>query len=64
MKRVTILARHHKPLGDVVDAYKCLVCGTSLVVNADAQTFRNPPPLECKRCPSQPDMQAGRYVAV
>lgn len=52
-----------KPLRGVIDVYKCLACGGTIAVNADAQTFRNPPPLECKRCPGQPDMQAGRYYS-
>lgn len=55
--------RKPKPLGGVIDAYKCLSCGQTIAVNADSQTFRNPPPLECKRCPGQPDMQAGRYYS-
>ena len=60
------MIRHHsrrspKPLGDAIDVYKCLRCGDTLAVNADAQTFHTAPPLECKACPGQPDMQAGRY---
>lgn len=58
------ILRSPKPLGGVIDAYKCLRCGTSLAVNADSRTFRQPPPLECKRCPGEPDMQARRYYAV
>lgn len=42
--------RSIKPLRGVIDVYKCLRCGDTLAVNADAQTFREPPPLECKAC--------------
>jgi DNA-directed RNA polymerase subunit RPC12/RpoP len=52
------------PLGDAIDVYKCLSCGHVFATNADAQTFRNAPPLECDHCPGNPDMQAGRYYAV
>jgi DNA-directed RNA polymerase subunit RPC12/RpoP len=53
-----------RPLRGVIDVYKCLHCGDTMAVNADAQTFREPPPMECKACPGEPDMQSGRYYAV
>lgn len=55
--------RAPKPLGGVIDVYKCMRCGATEVQNADAQTFREPAPLECQRCPGQPDMQGGRYYS-
>lgn len=58
-----LIQRKIKPLRGVIDVYKCLRCGTTVAVNADAQTFSNPAPLECKDCPGQPDMQAGRYYS-
>jgi DNA replicative helicase MCM subunit Mcm2 (Cdc46/Mcm family) len=55
--------RKPKPLKGVIDVWKCLECGYTVAQNADAQTFSGPAPLECKRCPGQPDMQAGRYYS-
>lgn len=52
------------PLGEDIDAYRCLSCGRTFATNADAQTFRSSPPLECDGCPGSPDMQAVRYKAV
>lgn len=61
--RIGTVFRRAKPLRGVIDVYKCLSCGATLAVNADSQTFSKPPPLECKSCPGQPDMQAGRYYS-
>lgn len=62
-----IIRRHArrapKPLAGVIDVWKCLRCGATVAQNADSQTFSNPAPLECKECPGQPDMQAGRYYS-
>ena len=55
--------RKPAPLGGCIDVYKCLLCGDTLAVNADGQTFGTSPPLECQGCPGQPDMQAGRYYS-
>jgi DNA-directed RNA polymerase subunit RPC12/RpoP len=64
---MSIVRRHSrrrpKPLGGVIDVYRCLSCGKTIAVNADAQTFSAPPPLECKDCRGEPDMQAGRYYS-
>jgi hypothetical protein len=56
-------ARKPKPLGGCIDVYKCLRCGYTVAQNADGETFRNAAPLECQRCPGEPDMQAGRYYS-
>jgi transcription elongation factor Elf1 len=55
--------RKPKPLGGVIDVWQCLRCNNTVASNADAKTFRNAPPLECKRCPGEPEMQAGRYYS-
>lgn len=64
MSRFGSFGRQIKPLRGVIDVYKCLRCGRTIAVNADSETFSQPPPLECKQCAGQPDMQAGRYYAV
>lgn len=53
--------RRPKPLGGCIDVYKCPACGDTRAVNADGETFRSPPPHECRRCGI--DMQAGRYYS-
>lgn len=55
--------RKPKPLGGCIDVYKCLSCGATVAENADGETFSSPPPLECQRCPGQPNMQGGRYYS-
>jgi hypothetical protein len=58
-----IIRRKPKPLGHVIDVWRCLRCGTTITENTDSQTFSNPAPLECKKCPGEPDMQARRYYS-
>lgn len=60
--KIRRIAQRIRPLGAELDVYKCLSCGTTTCVNADGETFRQPAPLGCQKCPGQPDMQAGRYV--
>lgn len=51
-----------KGLGNVIDVYQCPLCGRTKAVNADAKTFRSPPPLECHDCGAH-DMTTYRYYA-
>jgi hypothetical protein len=60
---VRVFRRKPKPLGHVIDVWRCLRCGSTVAENTDSETFRNPAPLECKKCPGQPDMQARRYYS-